>query len=120
MWKLESTDDYERSLKWYAKKRRREMLAVLENLDGFFEALLAGAKPQQIKAGYIHPEPRGVLAIDQKGGGVGLQETRLYTFPDELTEVLYLIDIGNKNTQSRDVKRAAAFVESLTKNRKSK
>ena len=115
MWSLEPTDDYQRALKWYAKKRRPEMVAVLSNLDDFWEALKAGAKPQQIRAGCIHPEPGGVLAFDQKGGGGQLRETRLYVYPDESCKTLHLITIGDKSTQAADIKLAKDFVASQNK-----
>jgi len=113
MWSLAATDDYERSLRWYAKKRPRELQAVLDNLDTFHEALKTGAKPQQIKTGYIHPEPRGILAIDQKGGPGKLQQTRLYVFPDGRTEILWLLAIGGKNSQHPDILMCIDFVDEL-------
>ena len=77
----------------------------------FMSALIAGAKPQQIKAGYIHPEPRGILAIDQKGGPGKLQQTRPYIFPDEPdSEILWLLAIGGKN--ERNTRTSLACIDS--------
>jgi hypothetical protein len=67
-------------------------------------------------AGYIHPEPHGVVAIDQKGGGGNLQETRLYVYPHEERNVLYIITIGNKDEQPADVQFCSEFVNSFLKN----
>jgi hypothetical protein len=39
---------------------------VLHNLSKFVEALNRDVKPQQIKAGFIHREGHGVLAIDRR------------------------------------------------------
>jgi hypothetical protein len=69
--------------------------------------------PLCVQAGYIHTEGRGVVALDQKGGGAALQETRLFAYPDNDNKVLYLITIGNKNTQSDDIKLAYRFLDSL-------
>jgi len=80
MWTLAKTDEYERRHKRFEKKRPRELAAVLDN-DTFFTALQGGAKPQQIRMGCIHAEPHGVLAIDQKGGGKNLAQTRLLHLP---------------------------------------
>lgn len=43
MWMLKTTEAYERRFKHFAKKHRRELQAVLSNLDRFLGALNAGA-----------------------------------------------------------------------------
>jgi hypothetical protein len=115
MWQLEAESDYKKALKRLVKKHRREVQAAHDNLDTFFRAISAGAAPRQVKMGCIHPEPSGVLAFDQKGGGAGLKEIRLYTYPDEDTEALYLITIGDKNSQGRDVLNCREWVTDLRK-----
>lgn len=56
-----------------------------------------------------------MVAVDQKGGGGNLQETRLYTFADDETQTLWLITLGNKDEQSNDIQFSRKFVESLAK-----
>src|ERR1700757_3414309 len=99
MWKLESADDYHRRHKRYEKNNPRELSAVLDNLDTYFKALEEGIKPLQIKHGFMHNEPLGVVAIDQKGGGKNLAQTRLYVYPDVETETLHVIILGDKGSQ---------------------
>lgn len=113
MWKLEPSDDYARDHRRYEKKRPRELVAVTDNLDTFFETLKGGAKLPQIKFGFIHPEPQGVLAIDQKGGGKSLAQTRLYIFPDPKTQVIHLIALGDKGSQSQDLQTCRNFMQEL-------
>lgn len=113
MWKIEITDDYKRSHKWFEKKRPRELKAVLDNLDTFHKALTDGLMPQQIKMGCIHPEPHGVLAIDQKGGGKSLSQTRLYIYPDIDTKILHIITLGDKGSQQKDIGLCNDFVARL-------
>ena len=113
MWTLRYTDEFERRRKRYAKKRGRELRAVLGNLDVLVESLNEGGKPQQAKFGFIHPEPLGVLAIEQKGGGKSLTETRLYVFPDESGGVLYAITLGDKQSQADDIETCKQFVRDL-------
>ncbi len=115
MWFAEPTDEYIRRHRWYAKKKPRELRAVLDNLDTFLKSLQRGSLPQQIKAGYIHPEPHGVLAIDQKGGGKNLAQTRLYIFPYTPDEVLKLLTIGDKESQSEDIKYCGSQVAAFRK-----
>jgi len=113
MWRLQPTAEYERSVERWPKKHRRELTAMLNNLDTFFGALKAGARLEQVKFGFVHPEPHGVLAIDQKGGGAGLKQTRLYTYPQRSQEILHLIIIGDKSSQKSDIELCSHFVSTL-------
>jgi hypothetical protein len=113
MWKLSPSTDVEKRLKKYQKKHARELKNVFDNLDTFFKCLEAGAPSTQIHRGFIHPEPAGVLAIDQKGKGSHLKEFRLYIYPDEESETLHLITLGDKNTQPDDIQLCKKFVEAL-------
>ena len=83
------------------------------NLDTFLAALNYGAKPEHARFGFIHTEPRGVLAIDQKGGGPSLKETRLYAYPDTETRLVHLITLGDKSSQEADIRYASEFVDHL-------
>jgi hypothetical protein len=114
-WQIEPTDQFTTDSAWYAKKRPRELEAVLNNLNRYVSQLKHAKNPLCVQAGYIHPEGHGVVALDQKGGGASLQETRLFAFPDNDKKILYLITIGNKDTQQDDIKLAHRFVSSLKK-----
>ena len=99
----------------YQKKHPDETIAVLSNLDTYTTTLQGGVKPSLIRAGFIHREPQGVVAIDQRGTKGRPRQTRLYVFPDLTTSVLYLITIGDKNSQTRDLKDCRQFVNDLRK-----
>jgi len=113
MWQVEPTTQWQRDQKWYEKKRPTELAAVLRNLKRYLAQLNAAPNPKAVSAGYIHHEPHGLVAIDQKGGGGNLQETRLYAYPHEERKVLYIITIGNKDEQPSDIQFCKEFVESL-------
>ncbi len=81
-WTLETTDKFERVFKRYEKKDPKILEAILVNLDKYLYALEEHGTPQKITAGFIHSEPLGVKAIDQKGGKEKLKETRLYIYSD--------------------------------------
>lgn len=118
MWKLEPTEEYQRRHKRYEKDHPRELQAVLDNLDTYFKSLEEGVKPLQIKHGFLHNESLGVVAIDQKGGGRNLAQTRLYVYPDAETEVLYVITLGDKRSQKKeDIPTCRSFVTRLRKER---
>jgi hypothetical protein len=112
-WQIEPTDQFTIDKAWYLKKNPRELEAVLNNLIRYVSQLKQSKNAFCVQAGYLHPEPRGVVALDQKGGGPALQETRLYVYPDEGKRILYLITIGNKKSQSDDIKLTSRFVGSL-------
>lgn len=73
-WTIEQPiNDFGKMSKPLVKKYRRELKNLLRNLQLYLDALNAGAAPGQIQRGFIHPEPHGVLAIDQHGEGKGLK-----------------------------------------------
>jgi len=115
-WSIETSDRWEKDQKWYEKKRPDELAAVLNNLQKYLSYLNKMPNSKTVHAGFMHPEPMGMVAIDQRGSRGNLQETRLYTFADDEKKVLYLITIGNKDEQSRDIELGKNFVEILKRN----
>ncbi len=113
MWVLETTDEFVRRHKRFEKDSPRELKAVLDNLDTYFQSLIAGAQPLARAFGFLHTEPHGVLAIDQKGGGKSLAQTRLYVYPDQKKKVLHVITLGSKRLQRADVQYCREFVNSM-------
>ena len=119
MWKLQSEAEYEKRAKRWPKKHQREFAAVHDHLDALLLALNCGAKVEEaVKRGYVHSERRGAIAIDQKGGGGGLKETRLYVYLNKSSQLIHLITFGDKSTQKDDVKYASEFVGRLTTDKK--
>ncbi len=120
-WNIVVTDVYERKFKWFEKKRPNELKAVLDNLDTYVSTLEALGNPMQVTAGFIHHEPCGIKAIDQKGGStVKLKQTRLYLFAHEKNKNVYLMTIGMKDTQKKDITLCVNFVRDVTKNHEMK
>jgi putative component of toxin-antitoxin plasmid stabilization module len=117
MWQAEPTDDYVRGHKFFEKKHPRELEAVTANLLRLREALQKGWKMAQIKYGFLRSEGRGVWRISEQGGGGSLKATRLYIFPDEDAEILYLLKIGDKASQSRDIQACKLWSDDHTKNK---
>ena len=116
-WILSVTEKFEITNKWYEKKQPNELKAVLANLDMYVSTLNTVDNPLQIKAGFIHPEPHGVIAIDQKGGKqkVKLKQTRLYLFPEVEKKAVHLLIIGDKNSQAADIKYCNEFIKEKRK-----
>lgn len=114
-WEIAEAQGYGTRFKQYRKNFEAATVAVYVNLETYFQMLQRGIKPLQIKAGFIHPEPGGVIALDQTGAGKrNLHETRLYVFPEIATETLWLITIGDKESQGRrDLKDCREFIKRL-------
>lgn len=114
-WVLVESSVFASRFKRYQKKHGNETKAVLNNLDTFFKALQTGGKANLIQAGFIHREPQGVIAIDQKGAEGKPRQTRLYIYAVEIDCELHLITIGDKNTQKRDIDDCRNYVNALRK-----
>lgn len=112
-WTIRTEADVEKRLKKLRRKFRAELRNVFDNLDTYFKCLQAGANPGQIHRGFIHNEPKGVIAIDEKGKGAHLKALRMYLYPDAPNEVLYVITIGDKASQKSDIRFCSSFVDGL-------
>ena len=97
------------------KKHPSELVAVMGNVDTYFIALKGLGNPLQIQAGFIHHEPAGIKAVDQKGGKQKskLRQTRLYVYPDVERSTLFLFAIGNKTSQSDDIQYCREMIKKL-------
>jgi hypothetical protein len=52
MWYIEPTEEYARALRWFKKKRSKEVAAAQDNLDTYYQMLCSGVNPLQIKFGF--------------------------------------------------------------------
>ena len=116
MWSLSKTDEFERRHKLYSKKKKLQLMAVLNNLEKLLTHLKTGRKPKPFVYGFLRSEPAGIIAIDEAGGGSNVAATRLYVYPDDATETLYLLTIGDKQSQHEDIQRCKAFVKEIQAN----
>jgi len=112
---VDASSLFERRYKWFEKKRPRELKAMLVNLHKLKSALDDGVVPNLVTGGFVHREPRGVIAIDQSGCEGAAQEMRLYVYPKNST--IHLITIGDKQSQQADLKDCDRFVEQLRRSR---
>jgi hypothetical protein len=114
MWCYEFSSEWKKHIKHYEKKHSDELAAVLANLKRFEEQLANAKNSKCVQAGFIHNEPSGVVAIDQKGQSKNkLQETRLYLFVDDSSKTIHLLAIGDKAEQSDDIEYCKKYVAPL-------
>lgn len=119
MWTIKWYGDAKSRLKSFQKKYRHETINVVDNLETLLNALCGGTKPEQLKKlGFVHSEPEGILAIDQRGPGKGakMKALRLYVYPNEPTEILHVMRFGDKSKrgQSNDIRLCQDIVKDLT------
>ncbi len=118
-WVIQESEFFEKKFSQFRKNNKGIDQLLTNNLDTYFNTLKSGSLPINIQAGFIHKEPKGIKAIDQKGGerkGMGTpKQARLYIFPDTDTYILYLITVGDKNSQKSDIKDCVDFVTDLKK-----
>lgn len=89
-------------------------MAIANNVKTLFQSLDGGAKPEQLKLlGFVHGNyPLGILSIDQTGHEKATKPKalRLYVFPCEEEQVLYVMLLGDKAKQDEHVKLCKDFV----------
>jgi hypothetical protein len=113
-WALQYADDFKPRWNRFQKKHRSEAEAMAKNLDKYFKALSAGVHPMQIGGGFIHAEPKGIKALDQKGSATPKPtQTRLYIYPEIERGLLHIVTVGTKSDQRGDIKTVEAYVERL-------
>ena len=112
-WVLLPRSTYLRDLRWYAKKRPAELTAILRNLERYMTLLARSASARSVQAGFLHPEPHGMIALDQRGGVGRLQETRLYCYAHAGSRTVHLLGIGDKSSQSADLARLSPVARTL-------
>ena len=112
-WVLLPHSSYLRDFRWYTKKRPAELAAVLRNLDRTMTLLANSPHARTIQAGFLHTEPHGMVALDQRGGGGRLQETRLYGYAHAGSRTVHLLGIGDKSSQPADLTRLSPLARTL-------
>ena len=71
---------------------------------------------------FARREPDGIIAFDSRGAkrertGTKLKATRLYVYAVEIDSTLYLLRIGDKDSQARDLKTSANAVRKIKRER---
>jgi hypothetical protein len=112
-WVLLPHSAYLRDVRWYAKKRPAELTAILRNLERYMTLLARSASARSVQAGFLHPEPHGMIALDQRGGVGRLQETRLYCYAHAGSRTVHLLGIGDKSSQPADLARLSPVARTL-------
>ncbi|MFA5256726.1 MAG: hypothetical protein WC360_01130 [Opitutales bacterium] len=116
---MKPTELFQRKQSTAEKKHSAEFAAVTANLQRYLSRINAGENPSVLKAGFVHPERVGIKAISQQGKlGKNTRAYRLYIYPDTATNTLHLLTLGDKGTQSDDIKDCIALLKFIRKGAK--
>ena len=94
-----------RRFKQYQKRYPRELASCLRNLADLVLLLRAAGSPLSVGAGFFRSEGRNVWRIGQTGVPAA-HETRLYVYIHVSSHGLYVLTVGDKNTQRGDIAEA--------------
>lgn len=103
MWRAESTDGWRYDAIRFSEENPNEFAALFRNLHHFLGQLKASKSSKSVEAAYLHREVSAIVAIDQTGLEDGLEDCRLYTFPDDSKRTLYLLAIGKVGSKDADM-----------------
>lgn len=113
MWSVSEDSEFIKKRDKWPKKYRRELKTMIAHANSVLVALNAGTKPEQCKTlRGVRSEPNGLLATDQTGLGKNALVSRLYLYPDAEECCLYFLTLGDKDSQSEDIKWCKEWVAS--------
>ena len=110
MWEPAKAKGFENNLKKFDRKHPKETEAVLANLQTALDVLNETNNVKKVrKLNFARKEPEGIIALDSRGTklkrtGTKLKATRLYIYAVEINFTLYLLRIGDKDSQVQDLK----------------
>jgi hypothetical protein len=103
--------------KKFAANHRREYESCFSNLNKLLELLNAGHPVARLvnNPSFFRSEREGLYRIGQSGVK-DAKESRLYIYPDEKSEMIYILDIGTKETQRTDIPAAKKVIKHIKRN----
>lgn len=109
MWGIEKVAGFESRFKKFSRKHENEASAALSNLQTYVDVLNETNNAQSAnQQPFVHTEPDGMVAIDQRGARIErkkgkLKATRLYVYAAVVNQTVYLLGIGDKDSQKQDI-----------------
>jgi hypothetical protein len=118
-WELNADNASKAQFSSFSKNHPREYASLFANLDKINGLLESGNKIGGFNVGFFRSEGGDVYRIGQTGVP-SAKESRLYVFPDQLNRIMYVLGIGTKDTQDRDINDAKAAVTKIRQPRQEK
>jgi hypothetical protein len=109
-WQIDASHAIGSKFKKFAKNHDRENDSLFANLQRILDILNTGHKLGSFQVGYFRSESDGVYRIGQTGVA-SARESRLYVLPVVETKTVYVLGIGDKDTQAGDINEAKELAE---------
>lgn len=114
MWEIEDEYINKKAAKKIEKDHSEEYESCFSNAEKVRNQLNRGHKLRVFDFGFLKSEREGVYRIAQTGVK-SAREVRLYVYFDEKNEILYLLHIGLKETQPKDINKAKQKARKIKK-----
>ena len=111
MYKKEQTDQFNNRFKKFEKQSSDSLKYVLVKLGVLFKALECDGKIESLSYNFLRYERDGVYAV--RCSSKGKRPLRLYIHLHLSSETIYLLTLGDKNTQSDDIRWCASIVKEI-------
>jgi hypothetical protein len=113
-WALETKYASQGKFGSFANEHPREYSSLFANLDKILGLLRCGNKIGGFRVNFFRSEGDEVYRIGQTAVAHA-KESRLYVYPDSKECVMYVLAIGDKDSQSRDILEAKSIVSEIKK-----
>ena len=115
-WNFYEIEAYRKRRRHFDKKHQFVLVALFHNLAEVQSIFEFGDNPRNIvKHPKVRNERHGLYAVDQRGATTKIREARLYFYPDFENQRVYLIYIGFKSEQQKDLRRCHEIVKCIKK-----
>ena len=111
-WSIENKYATQKKFEKFAADRPREFASLFANLDRIVRHLNGGAKVGGFQMGYFRSEGEGVYRIGQTAVQHA-KESRLYIFPSQSNQTIYILTVGTKDRQPEDINEAKAIADQI-------
>lgn len=113
MWYTEDGEATRSGFKKVSKNHPEEYAACFANLNKILAILRSGNKiGGGLKVGFFRSEGDGLFRIGQSGVKDS-KEVRLYVYPNQESEIIYILAMGTKETQHTDIKESKKKIKKL-------
>uniref|UniRef100_Q3AR55 Addiction module toxin RelE n=1 Tax=Chlorobium chlorochromatii (strain CaD3) TaxID=340177 RepID=Q3AR55_CHLCH len=113
-WQIDVALANQAAFRHFKKRHEREYISCFNNLNKIKRLLEEGKKLSEL---HYHPsffrhETDGIFRIGQSGVS-GAKESRLYIYPDNQHRIIYILEIGTKETQQADIAAAQKAIQQI-------
>ncbi|MDA0750102.1 MAG: hypothetical protein O2964_05250 [Verrucomicrobia bacterium] len=113
---IKPVEGFEEKLKSFRKRYPREVSVLFHNLKRYVKAIEGLSDIKSFRAGYLHPEGNGIVAIGQSSADKRLgplAETRLYIHIRIRNNTVLLLTIGDKRSQQKGIQTSKKHITEL-------